>query len=332
MFTRRSAGLVGALALALTLSACGSSHDDAADTPEKNDTRVFTADNGKVTIPVHPKRVVATGYAVPTLIEAGAPLVGISSWQRGEPMMDGQEMATYKKLTKVAGEQASETNYEAIAEAKPDLIVLGVPVPVLGDIDMKRLTSIAPVVAIGPTLPSQWRDVSTQQADAAGVLTKYESDKATYEAEAAKLKKKYQKVLPQLKLGHVGAYGDTSKGTFQREFNGSWGTNVVQDVGADYYGKVKKAGPGSKSVSEYPSMEEITDSLGQADAITYSVNADGSVPDSVKYVLDSKLWKNLPAVKKKMTFPIAYTEASTYGDALKTLKAIDKAFAPLLDK
>ncbi|MYX27618.1 ABC transporter substrate-binding protein [Streptomyces sp. SID8381] len=331
MFTRRSTGLVGALALALTLSACGSSDNDA-DTPGKNDTRVFTADNGKVTIPAHPERVVATGYAVPTLIEAGAPLVGISSWKRGEPMMDDKELATYKKLTKVAGEQASETNYEAIAEAKPDLIVLGVPAPVLGDIDMKRLKSIAPVVAVGPMLPTQWREVSRKHADAAGVLAQYDTMKTTYETKAAELKKKYQSVLPQLKLGHVGSYGDTSKGTFQREFNGSWGTNVAQDIGANYYGKVKKPGPGSKSVSEYPSMEELGDSLGQADAITYSVNADGSVPPSVKAVLDSKLWQNLPAVKKKMTFPIAYTEAATYSDALKTLDAIDKSFAPLLAK
>jgi iron complex transport system substrate-binding protein len=332
MFTRRSSGLVGALALALALSACGSSDNGTAAAPQKVETRVFTADNGKVTIPVHPERVVATGYAVPTLIEAGAPLVGISSWQRGEAMMDADELATYKKLARVAGEQASETNYEAIAKAKPDLIVLGVPLPALGDIDVKRLTAIAPVVAVGPMLPTQWREVSRKHADAAGVLTRYESAQAAYEAKAAELKKKYRNVLPALKLGHVGAYGDTSKGTFQREFNGSWGTNVAQDIGANYYGKVKKPGPGSKSVSEYPSMEQLGDSLGEADAITYSVNCDGSLPDSVKAVVGSRLWQNLPAVKKKMTFPIACTEAATYGDALKTLDAIDTSFAPLLEK
>ncbi|MFF3500904.1 ABC transporter substrate-binding protein [Streptomyces sp. NPDC003247] len=334
MFARRSAGLVGALTLALALTACGSSSDSGtADTSGKeNGTRVFTADNGKVTIPADPQRVVATGYAVPTLIEAGAPLVGISSWQRGEALMSDEDLATYKKLTKVAGEQAAETNYEAIAEAEPDLIVLGVPTPVLGDIDMERLKSIAPVVAVGPTVPSQWREVSRKHADAAGVLDDYDEVKAAYEAKAAELRKKYQAVLPQLKLGHVGAYGDTSKGTFQREFGGSWGTSVAQDIGAVYYGKVKKAGPGSQSVSEYPSIEELSDSLGEADAITYSVDPDGSVPESVQYVLDSKLWKNLPAVKKGMAFPIAYTEAATYGDALKTLDAIDTSFAPLLDR
>ncbi|MEV0444713.1 ABC transporter substrate-binding protein [Streptomyces spectabilis] len=331
MSIRRSSGLVGAVALGLVLTGCGSSKDKA-DASDKGETRVFTADNGKIKIPAKPKRVVATGYAVPVMIEAHAPLVGISSWKRGEPMMSKKDLAAYKKLPKVAGEQATETNYEAIAEAKPDLIVIGVPAPVLGDIDVKRLESIAPVVAIGPTVPSAWRELSRKQADAAGSLKQFDSLQSKYEAKAAELKKKYKNVLPQLKLGHVGAYGESAKGTFQREFGRSWGTNIAEDAGANYYGKVKKAGPGSRAVSEYPSIEELPASLRDADAITYSVMADGSVPKSVQYVMDSKLWKNLPAVKAKKTFPIRYTEAATYGQAMQTLDAIDESFAPLLKR
>ncbi|MBZ6227690.1 ABC transporter substrate-binding protein [Streptomyces olivaceus] len=336
MFARRIPGLAGAVALAVALTSCGSSDSDssAGDASDKSGqkTREFTVGDEKVSIPADPERVVATGYAVPTLIQADAPLVGISSWKRGEPMMDSKEKAAYDKLPKVAGELASETNYEAIAEAEPDLIVLGVPVPVLGDIDMDRLKSIAPVVAVGPMVPSEWREVSRKHADAAGVLNNYEKAEDAYDAKAAELKKKYADALDGLKFGHVGSYGDTSKGTFQREFNGSWGTNAAQDVGADYVGKPKEPGPGSKSVSEYPSLEELSDSLGASDVITYSVNTDGSVPDAVQAVLDSKLWKNLPAVKNRRALPVAFTEAATYGDAMKTLDAIDKSFAPLLDK
>ncbi|MFE6668077.1 ABC transporter substrate-binding protein [Streptomyces sp. NPDC057697] len=331
MSIRRTFGLVGAVSLALVLTGCGSS-DDGPDASGKSKTRVFAADNGKITIPADPKRVVATGYAVPVMIEADAPLVGISSWKRGEPMMTKEDLATYKKLPKVAGEQAAETNYEAVAEADPDLIVIGVPAPVLGDIDIKRLESIAPVVAIGPTVPSAWRELSHKQADAAGALGQFDVAKKTYETKAAELAKKYKDVLPQLKMGHVGAYGDAAKGTFQREFNGSWGTNIAEDLGATYYGKVKKAGPGSQSVSEYPSIEELPAAFREADVLTYSVNADGSVPKSVQYVLDSKLWKNLPAVKAGKVFPFRYTEAATYGEALKTLDAIDTSLAPLLNR
>ncbi|MCX4661696.1 ABC transporter substrate-binding protein [Streptomyces uncialis] len=334
MFMNRSTGLAGALALSLALTGCGAS-DDGKDSDAKDGkgkTRVFTADNGKITIPVDPQRVVATGYAVPVLVEAGAPLVGISSWKRGEPMMGEKELAAYKKLPKVAGELAAETNYEAIAEADPDLIVIGVPAPVLGDIDVKRLESIAPVVAIGPTIPSAWRDLSLKQSDAAGALEKFNSVKTAYEAKATGLAEKYKDVLPGLKLGHVGAYGEVAKGTFQREFNGSWGTNIAEDLGAKYYGKVKEPGPGSRAVSEYPSIEELPAAFREADVITYSVQADGSVPEPVKYAMDSKLWKNLPAVKAGKTIPLGYTEAATYGQATQTLDVLDKAFAPLLDR
>ncbi|NRQ38202.1 ABC transporter substrate-binding protein [Nonomuraea sp. NN258] len=334
MSSRRAIRLHGAgalaLALALTATGCGSGSDDtsASSVP----TRVIKADNGDIKVPVTPKRVVATGYAVPALIEAGAPLVGISSWKRGVPMMDAQTKATYEGLTKIAGETAAETNYEAIAKARPDIIVIGVPAPVLGDIDVKRLESIAPVVAIGPTVPSAWRELSGRQADAAGVLKGFETAKSQYEAKAAELKTKYQAVLPNLKLAHVGSYGEVAKGNFHREFDGSWGTNVANDLGAKYYGQVKVKGPGSKSVSEYPSIEELPSALGEADAITYSVDPTGAPLAPVQYVLDSKLWKNLPAVKAGKAYAFRYTEAATYKQAMQTLDSIDQALAPLLEQ
>ncbi|MEV0588074.1 ABC transporter substrate-binding protein [Nonomuraea sp. NPDC050310] len=329
MSVRRT--LAPALLLAVTLVAagCGTGSADEPAPAAKAATRVFKLPDGEVTIPADPQRVVATGYAVPALIEAGAPLAGISSWKRGLPMMDDKARATYDKLPKVAGETAAETNYEAIANAKPDLIVIGVPKPVLADIDLDRLRSIAPVVTIGPTIPSAWRELSQSQADAAGALEGFDTVKAAYDAKAAELKKKYEKVLPQLKLAHVGSYGQVDKGAFHREFNGSWGTNIANDIGANYYGQVKVKGGGSKDVSEYPSIEELPAALGEADAVTYSVGPDGKPLPAVQYVLDSELWKQLPAVKAGKVFPVRYTEAATYGQALLALDALDQSLAPL---
>jgi iron complex transport system substrate-binding protein len=333
MRTIRTRRFAGAVALALTVAAaaaaCGTGDAQPADAGQ---TRVFTADNGAITIPVSPKRVVATGYAVPALLEAHAPLVGISSWKRGLPLMNAAERQAYDGLAKVAGEQAAETNYEAIAQADPDLIVIGVPKPVLADIDVKRLEAIAPVVAIGPSVPSAWRELSRKQADAAGAVAGFDATKTAYEAKAEQFAAKYQAVLPQLKLAHVGAYGEVAKGNFQREFGGSWGTNIAQDLGAHYYGQVKVKGGGSKDVSEYPSIEELPAAFAGADAITYSVNADGSVPAPVEYVLGSPLWKDLPAVKAGRTYALRYTEAATYRAGTTTLDAVDRAFTPLLPK
>ncbi|MGC5030774.1 ABC transporter substrate-binding protein [Micromonospora sp. DT229] len=320
-------------AAAVTLAVvtgCGSDSGEPAGQSDAAATRVFAADNGEITIPVNPERVVATGYAVPVLIEADAALVGISSWKRGLAMMTEQDRATYDRLPKVAGEAAAETNYEAVAAAKPDLIVIGVPKPALGSIDMKRLESIAPVVAIGPTTPDAWRELSRRQSDAAGRSANFEAAKDAYDKKAAELKAKYGTALTGLKFGHVGSYGEISKGTFHREFAGSWGTNIAQDVGVTYYGEVKEKGGGGLDVTEYPAIEELPESLGEADAITYTVQPDGTPAEAVQQVLDSALWKNLPAVKAGRVFALQYTEAATYESALKTLDSIDKAFAPLL--
>ncbi|MCM2389668.1 ABC transporter substrate-binding protein [Streptomyces albipurpureus] len=329
MSSRPSLRLTGVLTLTTVLLAgCGSSDSDAKSDAES--TRVYSADNGKIKIPVKPKRVVATGYAVPVLIEADAPLVGISTWDRGLAMMEKDDLARYKDLKKVAGAMAAETNYEAIAAVKPDLIVIGVPKPVLADIDIKRLETIAPVVAIGPTRPSAWRELSERQSDAAGRLDDFEKGRETYKKKSAELTAKYADALKGLEFGHVGGYGDIAKGTFQREFGSSWGTNIAQDIGVKYYGEVAKKAGGALDVSEFPSIEKLPQSLGDADVITYSVQDDGSVSEAVQYVLDSKLWKSLPAVKAGKVIPLRYTEAATYSSAMKSLEATDKALAPLL--
>ncbi len=316
--------------LTLGLAACGDDSDGKSSNGEE--TRVFAADNGDITIPVDPERIVATGYAVPILIESGADLVGVSEWSRGLPMMTEEDVATYESLEKVAGETAAETNYEAVAKAAPDLIVIGVPTPALVDLDMERLETIAPVVVLGPTVPDSWRTLSELQADAAGVSEGWQETKDAFEAKAAELTEKYADALDGIDFGHLGAYGDVSAGQFHREFPKSWGTNVATDVGVNYYGEVKKKGGGAEDVSEYPAIEELPESFAAADAITYSLAVDGSVSESVQYVLDSNLWKQLPAVKAGMVFPVQYTEAATYTQALKTLEALDTTLAPLLDK
>ncbi|TWD82839.1 iron complex transport system substrate-binding protein [Kribbella amoyensis] len=329
MSLRLSGALATLLAVTLGLTACGSSDDTGAAAAE---TRVFAADNGDITIPKDPQRVVATGYAVPALIEADAKLVGISSWQRGIPMMSAEDKAKYDALDKIAGETADETDYEKIALAEPDLIVIGVPAPVLGDIDLERLEGVAPVVAIGPTVPDAWRELSRRQSDAAGRTATFDRAKAAYDEKAAALKTKYAGVLGSLKFGHVGGYGQVAKGNFMREYARSWGTNIAQDVGVTYYGEVKKKGGGSLDVSEQESIELLPESLRDADAITYTLEPDGTVGPAIKFVLDSPLWKSLPAVKAGRVYPIRYTQAATYESARLTLDSLDQAFAPLLNR
>jgi len=325
----RALALLAPLLAGVALSGCTGAAD--ADAPA-SETRTFEADNGAIEIPADPQRVVATGYAVPVLLEADANLVGISTWERGLAMMSEEDLATYEQLPKVAGENASETNYEAVAEADPDLIIIAVPAPVLGDVDLERLESIAPVAVIGPTLPDAWRELSQRQMDAAGRADQFEAQKRAYDDRAADLRDKYADALDGLEFGHLGAYGDPTAAEFHREVAGSWGTNIGTDIGIDYSGEVAEKTGGSGDVSEYPAIEQLPEVYGDYDVLTYTLEVDGAVPPGVQYVLDNPLWQSLPAVQAGNVFGIQYTEAATYESALRTLDALDAALEPLLDR
>lgn len=326
----RATSLAAVAALSLSLSGCWAGESKAE---VEGETVTFSAENGEIEIPADPKRVVATGYAVPVLLEADAPLVGISEWGRGTAMMSEEDLATYEETEKVMGETADSINYDAMEKVDPDVIVIGVPLPILSDVNLPRLEKIAPVVVLGPALPDSWKELNAQQAKAAGVLANLEEQKDAYYARAEELEEKYAEDLEGLQFGHVGGYGEVSAGEFHREYAGSWGTNIAGDVGVTYYGEVKDpSAGGSATVSEYPSIEELEESLGDADYITYTVEADGSVTESVQYVLDSKLWKELPAVKAGHVLPIRYTQATTYESALLTLDNIDAALAEAFGK
>lgn len=320
--------LATALAAALSLSAlAGCAAEKESDAA--GGTRSFAADNGTITIPDDPERVVATGYAVPVLIEADADLVGISEWSRGVPMMSEEHLATYEKLPKVAGNTAAETKYEDIAKANPDLIVIGVPQPALVDLDMKRLEEIAPVVVIGPSKPDAWKTIGRAQADAAGALEGFDEAEKAYQARVAELKTKYSGTVSGLTFGHLGAYGEAAAGTFQREYAGSWGTNIAGDLGVEYPGKPTEQKGGGSDVSEHPAMEELPAKFADVDVLTYSLDVDGKNSASVQAALDSPLWKNLPAAKAGKVLPIRYTEAATYTSALMTLDNLDEQLAKL---
>lgn len=324
---RRATALFAATALGFSVSACTADADESG-AAGGSETVVFTADNGEIEIPSDPERVIATGYAVPVLLEADAPLVGISEWSRGLPMMTEEDLATYEATDKIMGETADSISYDAVEQAEPDLIILGVPLRVLGDVNMERLEQIAPVVVLGPSLPDSWKELGGRQSEAAGVLGNWDAQKEAYYAKAAELEDEYADVLDGVDFGHLGAYGDVTAGEFHREYAGSYATHIAGDIGVNYYGQVRDGGAGGAAeVSEFSSIEELPRSFGEADYITYTVNNDGSISEEVQYVMDSPLWRNLPAVRAGHVIPIRYSEAATYQSALMTLDALDAALA-----
>src|SRR3546814_5785229 len=72
---RRAVVIGAAAALAVGVAGCSNSEEassESSTTAASSQTRVFEAQNGSIEIPSDPQRIVACGYAVLPLIQAGA--------------------------------------------------------------------------------------------------------------------------------------------------------------------------------------------------------------------------------------------------------------------
>lgn len=329
-FSRSSASRILATvalgALALT-AGCSNSDGGASSESGSSETRSFEANNGTIDIPVEPKRVVSLARATPPLVVAEAPLVattpvspdekGLIPSDEAGTTIDGLDVIESGSAKTNAG-GGTEIDYEAIAAAEPDLIVSGFPAPVEGDIDEKRLQEIAPTVFIGPKIPSEWREVGEKAADAAGVADNFDKLKGEYDDKAAELKKKYAETTKGATFAAATLYDSTEKGSYNREYSGSFITNIPEDVGLEFPG-------GGDEFSQLVSLENISD-LDDADAILVSTNPDGSIRDPrfEKEVMSTKAWKNLPAVKNDNVLKVPYLMATTYSGAIEGLDALDQ--------
>ena len=321
---RSTLALGAAALLAVGLVGCSSDGDGDSGTEsgtESAATRTFEAQNGSIEIPADPQRIVACGYATLPLIQAGADLVAVCEWSRELDNMDEETLAAYEALPKVAPDgSVSEINYEAVAAADPDLIIMGVPARVQEQVDTAKLEALAPVVFLGLTVPGEWRELGEQYADAANVSDSYGEFKKEYEARTAEISEKYADTLGGLKFAGVCSVCGTEPGEFSREYASSYTTNLFDDLGFDFPGE--PADPADVH-AEYLSVEQLPENLSDADVIVYGVEADGSLTPELEELFASPLWQELPAVKAGNLVAVKHSSAATYETALLALDSIE---------
>lgn len=244
-----------ALASALFLSACGDDADTTADgepavtepaitepadsgTDAADETREFVDGNGDtIVIPTEPTNIVACGYAVLPLIQAEAPLAAVCEWTRELDNMDAETLAAYEAIPKVAVDaDVSTLNYEGVAAAAPDLIILGVPAPAMADVRLDVLTDIAPVVVLAPTAPGDWRELGDRFADAAGVADRYGESRDEYNVLVAEINAEFADLFADTTFGGICAACGLAEGMVMREFASSYVTNLFDDLDATFPG------------------------------------------------------------------------------------------------
>lgn len=330
-------------ASALVLAACGDDSDSAAvvttgDTattapaadhsPATTEAPVTTTDGDTrevvdtygetIVVPAEPTSIVACGYAVLPLIQAEAALSAVCEWTRELDNMDAAALAAYEELPKVAVDgDVSTLNYEGVAAASPDLIILGVPAPAMSAVNLGALTALAPVVVLAPQTPGDWRELGERFAEAAGVADRYGESRAEYDALVAEINEEFADFFAENTFGAVCTRCGISDGLVMREFTSSYGSNLLDDLDAVIPGE---AADGSHA--EDVSLELVGDAFADVDVMVYGVQADGSIEEGMEELFESPVWQAIPAVQEGRVIEMRHHTAATYKTAILALESI----------
>jgi iron complex transport system substrate-binding protein len=306
-FVARSLGAVGAVSsLPLALSACGG-NAESASTAKPGGPWTFKDDRGvEVTLPGRPKRIVAHEYAAVALWDYGIRPVGIY----GSVALDKQPLMKDFDLTGIesVGEVWGEVNLEALAAARPDLIVSTYwpSEKLLGGIKddklEKKITAIAPIVGIHAQVPATTTiahfeslagslGADLQGPELTAIRKRFEDAVSAFRA-AAKQK-------PDLRVLAVATAPDalyvakTEDYSDLREFE-AWGLNVVSGKSSDPYWETLSW----ENADKYP-----------ADLILYDGRAHAP---GLEELAQLPVWPRLPAVEAGQLSPWHMEEAVSY--------------------
>lgn len=314
--SRRLAIIALALTSALTLSACAAG-DPAPAGGTESSTRTFTTDFGATEIPATVERIVSVDFYTPAaLIDLGVTPVGVvnSYFAKESQGIPEAYRAAIQESDALSIGEYYELNIEAVAEAKPDVIVATDDFLPAEDPIRAELSKIAPIVTFTARDSLSWKS----RADAMADLV----DRAD---ELAVARKAYDERLAEVKAAHAGFLQDETMAVLVAT-DDNWGTyasthftgGVWSDLGATY----REQQPDEINEAKFPNWfsYEVLDRLKNATVIfsqTPIAEAPGVLTNSV-------IWKNLPAVTDGMVFNnIPFSPTGSYGWATQNLNDID---------
>ncbi|MEW2164830.1 ABC transporter substrate-binding protein [Streptomyces sp. NPDC007084] len=303
------------VALAVTLTACGSSSGTAGGSRDKStSTRVVSTAHGKVTVPAHPLRIVSVhSWSTESLFDLGLKPVGVEN--SGANYVPPRYLKGWKATAKVT--TGADIDYEKIASLKPDLIV-GVDVPYLSKA-YEKLSAIAPTAFSSFGENSGW----TEFPDATAAFVNRTARLAT-------LKKEYADRITAVRNAHRSALAKSRWDVVQGGFDngnywiygpGSAVGEILGKLGVRFASATASVAAGdTKSVSY-----ERADLLKDADYVIYYTNNDGSPANNIQKLFGLKTFKSLPAAKNGHLVGTADFLPGSYRDALGVVDSIETA-------
>lgn len=315
---RRALGIIVAAAAAVTLSACTTSNAGANDS-----TRVYKSEFGDIQLPENIERIVSVDFYTPAaLLDIGVTPVGVVN----SYFTDTEGIAiplNYGDAIRDSDAQSIgeyyELNLEAIAKAKPDVVIATQDFLPLDSELRPEIEKIAPIITFNARDGEAWRTRSVELAKILDREDELAPLEAKYNERRDEIKTKYADLLANNTFT-VFVPDETTWGTYSDKH---WATPVLRDLGA----KFREQKPDEVNPDGFPewfSYEELS-RLDNADIITYLTS---STPGAFEKLSENTLWQNLPAVKNGMVFEyIDLNPTGSFSWAQQNLDSLDKMFA-----
>lgn len=279
-----------------TTTESGTESNTTADT-DTSATRTIDTAKGKITIPTHPQRIVSTYYHGTLLALGLKPIAANKEWWMGSPFLKEQEQGIE--------DIGAPTSMEKVISLTPDLIVIN-------DFDAEaydQFSKIAPTLYVPYTEYNNPKEeiqlfgkLLGREQQAQAWLTQYnEAASAAREKIKDVAKPGETAVLINVRDKDIAILGDNY---------GRGGYALYDGLQFKPLDNVKKEVIDSgKQI--LPIQLESLPEYANADHIFICFN-DGTTEAQKNTVLNSAIWKNLPAVKSGQVYDLPYNTFSFY--------------------
>lgn len=323
----RKLASIGLITMMLLVSACGNNNvnsstnagtspttapvTEATQTPAAPKT-VTDAMGHEVTIPANPERVLGS-YLEDYLVTLG--VTPVAQWSVPNGVQD--YLSTELKDVPTI---SYDLPLEAVMSFTPDLILIGSESSVQNGI-YDQLNKIAPTYVIGDELNQEWRKTLLKIGEILNKTTEAEKAIEEYEQKAAAAK---EQLAGSIGKESVAILWLVDKNFYIVDETRSSGAVLYTDLGLTPPNLVTEIPADTRATWNPISLEKLSELT--ADHI-FLVNSDKS---EASEILNSAIWKGIPAVKAGNVYEMSSTSSWLYSGANAGTKIIDDALKSLV--
>lgn len=320
------------LAGLLVLTGCSRASSTASSAVTSGGTassaapRVVKDAGGKdVTVPFRPSRVVVTHNAgTQALLDLG--LTPIGRGPVNETDVPESHWAKIKDVPIIAdNSDAGAPKIEDIAGLHPDVIV--VPNTIKDDV-LEQLGKIAPVYrfTLRGGSRANWQQRVQEMATLTNRQAEFDAAKKAYETRQQTIKTTYADKIKDKKVAVVASF---EKNNFYAWGEKNMTGSIIAPLGFQWSAQENAAVAGQKEPEATLSMEKLPDTVGDADIIFHDSTERAQTRPLFQAVMETDLWKNLPAVKAGHYYPVGKTTVAGFAEANYVLDRVEDALKKL---